>query len=130
MLEKNVRSSSDFNLGIPRLKKKIKNNSGIRVTIMSTDLAQLEKAVSKICSTLDGSLIAYAGPVPMPTHRKRWTVRTSPHVNKDAVQVFEMLMYRRFIRLPKSKESLTALSGIEEISQAVRVEIKGLEGVQ
>lgn len=113
---------------IPRLKKKIKQSNAIDIIVMSIDCVELEKVVTKICEVLNGALVAFSGPIPLSVKRKRWTVRTSPHVYKDAVQVFESLLYRRLIRAPRTREVIATLGGFEEIAPSVKIEIKGVEG--
>lgn len=127
---KNIQPNPEFNKDkpiIPRLKKKINSSNAINVVVTANDILQVEKAVSQICEVLDGALIPFSGPVPLTRKKKRWDIRTSPHVNKDAMQVFEEYKYRRLIRVPRSRETITALGGIDNIYPAI-VKIKGIEG--
>lgn len=131
MLVNNTQDNPDYfkaSQTVPRLKKKISKVNSIDIIVMSNDTSQLEKAVTKICDVLSGALITFCGPIPLNIKRKRWTVRTSPHVNKDAMQCFETVLSRRMIRIPKSRESIATLSGIDKISPTVRVEIRGMTG--
>ena len=55
-----------------------------------------------------------AGPVPLPTHIKRWCVIRSPHIDKDSREHFQLSTHKRLIDIldPTSKtiDSLTRLN--------------------
>lgn len=42
-------------------------------------------------------VLAFSGPVPLPTERNLYTVIRSPHVNKDSREQFEMRTHKRLI---------------------------------
>ena len=106
-----------------------KQQKSIDLIISSTDIRELELAVSKFIETFKSALIKFSGPIPLTIKRKRWTVRTSPHVNKDAMQTFERVLRRRLIKVPRSAGAIAALRGLSDISPMIRITLKGMEGL-
>ena len=66
-----------------------------------------------------------AGPVPMPTTKRMFTVIRSPHVNKDSREYFELRTHKRLIDIlePSSKtiDSLTSLSVPSGVDIAIKL---------
>lgn len=64
------------------------------------------------------------GPVPLPTDRKIITVTTSPHVDKNARDHYEMLVHKRLVDImdptPKTIEALSSM----ELPAGVDIEVK------
>src|SRR5258706_15338390 len=96
----------------------------IRLNLKSYDHRLLDKAVSQIVLTAKRTGAQLMGPVPLPNKTRRFTVLTSPHVNKKAREQFELTTHKRVldIILPSDKtmDSLMKLN----ISSGVDVEIK------
>ena len=65
-----------------------------------------------------------SGPVPLPTRIRKYTVLTSPHVNKDAREQFETRTHQRLIDIkdfrPDTIDKLMAL----ELPAGVDVQVK------
>ena len=65
-----------------------------------------------------------SGPIPLPTHKKIYTVLRSPFVNKKAREQFELSSYKRLLDIysstPKTIDALMKL----ELPSGVEVEIK------
>ncbi|MBI2587587.1 30S ribosomal protein S10, partial [Candidatus Amesbacteria bacterium] len=65
-----------------------------------------------------------AGPIPLPTDRKLMVVTTSPHVDKNAREHFEMLVHKRLIDIidptPKTIEALSNM----DLPAGVDIEVK------
>lgn len=57
----------------------------------------LQHSVELIKEAADSTGARIAGPVPLPTHRKIYTVLRSPHVNKDSREQFETRLHQRLI---------------------------------
>jgi len=64
------------------------------------------------------------GPVPLPNDRKSITVTTSPHVDKNARDHFEMIIHKRLIDIidptPKTIDQLSNL----DLPAGVDIEVK------
>ena len=64
------------------------------------------------------------GPVPLPTKIRRYCVLTSPHVNKDAREHFEIRTHKRSIDVYKPSDSTLENLRNLDISACVDVEVK------
>ncbi len=98
----------------------------VRIIVKSFDYTVIDEAARSIYETAErgGSLVA--GPVPLPTKIKKYTVNRSFFVNKDARDQFETRTHKRLIDIKepttKTIESLQNLS----LPNGVDVEIKML----
>lgn len=96
----------------------------IRVTLKSYDHRVLDEASKKILETAIATGAKVIGPVPLPTHRKSFTVLISPHSDKNAQEHYEIRTHKRMIDIldPTSKtiDSLMHL----ELPAGVAIQIK------
>lgn len=54
----------------------------IRIKLKSYDHNLVDKSAEKIVKTVKTTGAVVTGPIPLPTHKKIFTVLRSPHVNK------------------------------------------------
>lgn len=98
--------------------------SGIRIRLSAFDHRVLDEAAGKIIDTAERSGAIVHGPIPLPTHIRKFTVNKSTFVHKNARDQFEMRTHRRLIDLTettfKTVESLQSLS----LPSGVDIEIK------
>lgn len=98
--------------------------SGIRIRLSAFDHRVLDEAAGKIIDTAQRSGAVVHGPVPLPTHIKKFTVNKSTFVHKNARDQYEMRIHHRLIDLSettfKTMESLQSLS----LPSGVDIEIK------
>ncbi len=96
----------------------------IRVRLKSYDHRVIDEAAQKILDTALSTGAKIVGPVPLPTHRKQFTVTTSPHTDKDAREHFQILTHKRLVDIEeptgKTIDSLMHL----ELPAGVGIEIK------
>jgi small subunit ribosomal protein S10 len=96
----------------------------LRVKLKSFDHRVIDEAAAKILNTALSTGAKVVGPVPLPTDRKLLTVTTSPHVDKNARDHFEMLVHKRLIDIvdptPKTIESLSSM----DLPAGVDIEVK------
>lgn len=71
-------------------------NENIRIKLKGFDHRLIDKSTLEIVETAKRTGSAVRGPIPLPVKKERWTVLTSPHVNKDARDQYEL---RTFVRL-------------------------------
>ena len=69
----------------------------IRIRLQGYDHKVLDQAVLNIIDTARGTGAQIAGPTPLPTRIERFTVNKSPHVNKKAMEQFEMRTHKRLL---------------------------------
>ena len=67
----------------------------IRIKLKSFDHNLVDKSAEKIVKTVKSTGAVISGPIPLPTHKRIFTVLRSPHVNKKAREQFELSNYKR-----------------------------------
>ena len=86
----------------------------IRIKLKSYDHNLVDKSADKIVKTVKATGAVITGPIPLPTHRKIFTVLRSPHVNKKSREHFELRIHKRIIDIvdpgAKTIDSLTTLN--------------------
>ena len=86
----------------------------VRIILKAFDHKMLDLSAGQIVETAERTGARVAGPVPMPTHIRRFCVIRSPHVDKDSREHFEIRTHKRLIDIlePTSKtiDSLTRLN--------------------
>jgi small subunit ribosomal protein S10 len=96
----------------------------IRIKLKSYDHNLVENSAEKIVKTVKSTGAVVSGPIPLPTHKRIFTVNKSPFVNKKAREQFQLCSYKRLIDIysstPKTIDALMKL----ELPSGVEVEIK------
>ena len=91
-----------------------KIGAGIRIRLSAFDHHVLDEAAAKILDTAERSGAVVHGPLPLPTHIRKFTVNKSTFVHKNSRDQYEMRTHRRLIDLTettfKTVESLQSLS--------------------
>ena len=96
----------------------------IRIKLKSYDHMLVDKSAEKIVKTVKSTGAVVTGPIPLPTHKKLFTVLRSPHVNKKAREQFEVMSYKRLIDIySSSSKTIDALMKLD-LPAGVDVEIK------
>ena len=99
-------------------------NQKIRIKLKSYDHNLVDKSAEKIVKTLKSTGAVVSGPIPLPTHKRIYTVLKSPHVNKKAREQFELCAYKRLLDIySSSSKTVDALMRLE-LPSGVDVEIK------
>lgn len=90
----------------------------------SYDHNLVDKSAEKIVKTVKSTGAVVSGPIPLPTHKRIYTVLKSPHVNKKAREQFELCAYKRLLDIySSSSKTVDALMRLE-LPSGVDVEIK------
>jgi len=96
----------------------------IRIKLKSYDHDLLDKSAERIVKTVKASGAIISGPIPLPTHKRVYTVNRSTFVNKKAREQFELCSYKRLIDIYSSTaKTIDALMKLE-LPSGVEVEIK------
>lgn len=99
-------------------------NQKIRIKLKSYDFNLVDKSAEKIVKTVKSTGAVVSGPIPLPTHKRIYTVLKSPHVNKKAREQFELSSYKRLLDIYSSTtKTVDALMKLE-LPSGVEVEIK------
>ncbi len=73
------------------------NNQRIRIRLKAFDHKLIDGSTKEIVDTAKRTGAQVKGPIPLPTRKERFTVLTSPHVNKDARDQYEIRTHKRLI---------------------------------
>jgi small subunit ribosomal protein S10 len=69
----------------------------IRIRLKGFDYRVIDQSATDIVETAKRSGARVSGPVPLPTRVEKLTVNRSPHVNKKAMDQFEVRTHKRLI---------------------------------
>lgn len=72
-------------------------NQRIRIRLKSFDHRLIDQSAQEIVDTAKRTGAQVCGPVPLPTRIERFNILTSPHVNKDARDQYEIRTHKRMI---------------------------------
>ena len=96
----------------------------IRIKLKAFDYRILDQSAVQIVEAAERTGAAVVGPVPLPTHIRKFCVIRSPHVDKDSREQFEIRTHKRLIDImdptTKTIDALTTLN----LPAGVDIEIK------
>ena len=96
----------------------------IRIKLRSYDHNLLDKSSEKIVKTVKTTGAVVSGPIPLPTHKRIFTVNRSTFVNKKAREQFELNSHKRLLDIySTTSNTIDALMKLE-LPSGVDVEIK------
>jgi len=96
----------------------------IRIKLKSYDHNLVDKSAEKIVKTVKSTGAVVSGPIPLPTHKKIYTVNRSTFVNKKSREQFQLDTYKRLMDVyNSSSKTIDALMKLE-LPSGVEVEIK------
>ena len=72
-------------------------NQKIRIRLKSFDHRLIDQSAQEIVDTAKRTGAQVRGPVPLPTRIERFNILTSPHVNKDARDQYEIRTFKRMV---------------------------------
>ena len=99
-------------------------NQHIRIRLKAFDHHLIDKSASEIIETAKRTGARVKGPIPLPTKIERYTILTSPHVNKDARDQYEIRTHKRMLDiLDPTDKTVDALMKLD-LSAGVDVQIK------
>ena len=96
----------------------------IRIKLKSYDHQLVDKSAEQIVKAVQATDAIVSGPIPLPTHKRIYTVNRSTFVNKESREQFQLCDYKRLIDIysatSKTADALMKL----ELPSGVEVEIK------
>ena len=96
----------------------------IRIKLQSYDHNLVDKSAEKIVKTVRSTGAVVTGPIPLPTHKKIFTVLRSPHVNKKAREQFQLSTHKRLLDIyTSSSRTVDALSKLDLPSKSLTYQI-------
>jgi small subunit ribosomal protein S10 len=72
-------------------------NQRIRIRLKAFDHRLIDQSAVEIVETAKRTGAQVCGPIPLPTRIERFNVLTSPHVNKDARDQYEIRTHKRLV---------------------------------
>ena len=98
-------------------------NQRIRIRLKSFDHRLIDQSAQEIVDTAKRTGAQVCGPVPLPTRIERFNVLTSPHVNKDARDQYEIRTHKRMVDIVQpTDKTVDALMKLD-IAAGVDVQI-------
>ncbi len=94
------------------------------ITLKSYDHKILDESIKKIVLAVSRVNASVCGPIPLPTHVKKYTVLRSPHVNKKSREQFEIRVHKRLLNIVNPSPQVIDILMKLEISSGVDVKIK------
>ena len=97
-------------------------NEIIRIRMEAYDHAVLDQSAMEITDTAKRTGSIVHGPIPLPTRIERYTVLSSPHVDKKARQQFEIRTHKRLIDIMQA--TAKTIEALNKLSLPAGVDIK------
>ncbi|MDH3325743.1 MAG: 30S ribosomal protein S10 [Gammaproteobacteria bacterium] len=100
------------------------NNQSIRIRLKGFDHRLIDQSTKEIVETAKRTGAHVRGPIPLPTKIEKFTVLTSPHVNKDARDQYEIRTHKRLLDIvDPTDKTVDALMKLD-LAAGVDVQIK------
>lgn len=97
-------------------------NELIRIRMEAYDHSVLDQSATEIVDTAKRTGSIVHGPIPLPTRIERYTVLSSPHVDKKARQQFEIRTHKRLIDIMQA--TAKTIEALNKLSLPAGVDIK------
>ncbi|MDH5633174.1 MAG: 30S ribosomal protein S10 [Gammaproteobacteria bacterium] len=99
-------------------------NQKIRIRLKAYDHRLIDRSASEIVETAKRTGAMVKGPIPLPTRIERFTLLSSPHVNKSARDQYEIRTHKRIMDIIEpTDKTVDALMKLD-LAAGVDVEIK------
>ena len=96
----------------------------ISIKLKSYDHQLVDKSAEQIVKAVQATDAIVSGPIPLPTHKRIFTVNRSTFVNKKSREQFQLCTYKRLIDIySATSKTVDALMKLE-LPSGVEVEIK------
>ena len=95
----------------------------IRIKLQSYDHNLVDKSAEKIVKTVKAAGAVVSGPIPLPTHKRIYTVLRSPHVNKDSRVQLKLVTHKRLIIILPTEDTVKSLMQLD-LAAGVDINIK------
>ena len=96
----------------------------IRIKLKSYAHNLVDNSAEKIVKTVKTTGAIVSGPIPLPTHKRIFTVLKSPFVNKKSREQFELSSHKRLMDIDSSTAKTSDALMKLELPRGVEVEIK------
>ena len=98
-------------------------SQSIRIRLKAFDHRLIDKSAKEIVETVKRTGAQVRGPIPMPVKKRKTTILTSPHKDKDARDQYEIRTYKRLMDIIEpTDKTVDALMKLD-LSSGVDVQI-------
>ncbi|HIH2763148.1 MAG TPA: 30S ribosomal protein S10 [Candidatus Azoamicus sp.] len=97
-------------------------NQIIKIKLKSYDHKVIDQSTKEIVDTAKKTGARISGPIPLPTHIERFTVLTSPHVDKNARDQYEIRTHKRLIVIVEPTDK--TVNALMKLDLSAGVDIK------
>ncbi|MBS7664165.1 30S ribosomal protein S10 [Pseudomonas lalucatii] len=97
-------------------------NQQIRIRLKAFDHRLIDQSTQEIVETAKRTGAQVRGPIPLPTRKERYTVLTSPHVNKDARDQYEIRTHKRVLDIVQPTDK--TVDALMKLDLAAGVEVQ------
>src|SRR6187549_2724440 len=98
------------------------NNQNIKIRLKSFDHRLIDLSTREIVETAKRTGAQVRGPIPLPICKQKFTVLTSPHVNKDARDQYEIRTHKRLLDIVEPTEK--TVDALMKLDLAAGVEVQ------
>lgn len=99
-------------------------NLKVRIRLRGFDHPIVDQSAEKIVETAKRTGARISGPVPMPTHIRRFCIIRGPHIDKESMEHFEIRTHSRLIDiLEPTNKTIDALMRLD-LPSGVDIQIK------
>ena len=98
------------------------HNQIIKIKLKSYDHKVIDQSTKDIVDTAKKTGAKISGPIPLPTHIERFTVLTSPHVDKNARDQYEIRTHKRLIVIVEPTDK--TVNALMKLDLSAGVDIK------
>lgn len=98
-------------------------NQRIRITLKAFDHRLIDQSTREIVETAKRTGAQICGPIPFPTKFERATILTSPHVDKDARDQYQIRTHKRLVVIIQPTEKTVDALMKLDLAAGVEVEI-------
>ena len=104
--------------------EKLTASQTIRIRLKAFDHRLIDMSTLEIVETAKRTGARVKGPIPLPTKKERYTLLTSPHVDKDARDQYEIRTHKRLMEIvDPTDKTVDALMKLD-LAAGVDVQIK------
>lgn len=96
----------------------------VRIRLRAFDHRLIDQSADKIVDTAKRSGAKICGPVPLPTHIRRFCIIRGPHIDKESMEHFEIRTHNRLIDIHEpNNKTIDALMRLD-LPSGVDIQIK------
>ena len=97
-------------------------NEVIRIRMEAYESGILDQSANEIMDTAKRTGSIVRGPIPLPTRIERYTVLSSPHIDKKSRQQFEIRTHKRLVDIIQA--TAKTIEALNKLSLPAGVDIK------